>query len=113
MNIIDNAEITFELQKLVDDAVNKKVSLEKQRQNLDKEIQEIEENLIAYQKISRFIKNYIDSYLKPEEIFLHEGEVIPLDPPLGNRFANMTVPAALVRFFYDRNNYGIIRAQNF
>jgi effector-binding domain-containing protein len=105
MNSIDVAELKFELQKLVNSAAIKKTTLKKQRDNLDRDIQEIEEDLISYEKISRFIKKYSDSYLKPEAISLSEGEVIPaLDPLKNNKFENMTVPTALVRFFYDRDN---------
>ncbi len=105
MHHIDSTDFESEVAKLINQAVSKKAVLKQQRDALDRQIQEIEAALVSYEKMARFMKRALNSSRNHEAMSQDEREVLaPFDLSTKGRFACMTVPAALVRFFYDREN---------
>ena len=80
MGFMNDTYFKLEIQELIRRAETKKTALEQQKNKLEQELKEIEVELLAYEQI------------------------LLLDLSKKGKYAYMTVPAALARFFIEREN---------
>jgi hypothetical protein len=104
MNSINSNDSESEIEELIDWVVAKKKVLKQHRDALEREIQEIDAELVSYEVLVKLVKKNLNSYRNHESMFQNGVAVAPLDLSKKGKYAYMTVSAALVCFYYEREN---------
>ncbi|MGD0779621.1 MAG: hypothetical protein ABR954_02405 [Dehalococcoidales bacterium] len=104
MDDIESNDSKLTIKELISQIVPKRTALEKKRETLKQEIQEIDSEISFYDRLVELVKSLLDTGRNQMSESQNRGAIAPIDLLKKGKYAYMTVPAALVCFFNEQEN---------